>query len=276
MSLKPNQGLDDPRVTKLWDRGEEDYTRKNPITLPQDIRSLLAGRPRNPDILDNIRDKSRDAKTYYPPNCTSFFIPRAKQDKILDPYLAFDVVNQLECYKHYTHEQRVSLVVDQIYSPKEPCWKLLLVLINIKEQECLRRLLDEGVTDRCLPFTFPTTPATKDEASPASTCQVPDHEHPSVKAWKPKSDELENFCKWGHVVKAPYFTRESTHRHVHLILENMDVLPIVYEHPQTGSPHDAEDRTGAYGKVDKVSFDPSHCDFSNIGVSTGPQNQQIH
>ncbi|KAK3387900.1 kinase-like domain-containing protein [Podospora didyma] len=260
---KQHIGLDDKdRVRIIFDRGDDEYRQDHPGGLRNGGREK-DGSASGKTLIETIQDELEAVEEYYPKDSRSYFIPREKVREIMSKSRVLGVIRKLACFKHLPSAEAKSLR-DSILGDKNPCWKLLAVLIANGKQEDLRRLLEEDVSDHCLPFPF--------HSSSPYRCRIPHHSHPTIAGWSKKT-RIDASC-WSYAVKAPYFKR-PVDKHLHYVLDSMEVLPILDSGPLKGKVADGDTASGGFGEVKMVRLPPSHFNFGSVGSQLDRRDPQF-
>jgi hypothetical protein len=271
--IRTKLGLDDPRVTKCFDRGDNFYRQDHPSEDLNPCTSATSP-PGSHEIISTILTELYDAQIPYPSDSVSHrFVPRDKLSRIMTPERARLVITSLKCCNKLSPDEKEELAREVCIGGstwcRKPCLKLLTVLIAVEIQERLFDLIEGGVTDFCLPFE--SVPGTSNNLR----CQIPDHQHPVMNGcWQGRLGERQQFCQWAYTLSAPYFKRPRG-GHAHYILGVNDVLPIIQEKARGPSeaplrktkPSEFPDsREGGFSQVQRVKFQQSHFDFGSYGV----------
>ena len=265
--IRTKLGLDDPRVTKCVDRGDNFYRQDHPF---RDFNSSTSATspPGSHEIIPIIQAELDNAQIPYPPDTISHhFVPRDKLSRIMTPERVRLVIASLEFCNKFSPDKKEELTREVCIGGstwcREPCLKLLAVLISVEIQEKLFDLIKDGVTDFCLPFEYNLR------------CQMPDHQHPAInECLHGYRGCRQQFCQWTYTLSAPYFKRPRG-GHAHYILGVNDVLPIIQE--KARGPSEAplrktkplefpDSREGGFSLVQRVKFQQSHFDFGSYGV----------
>jgi hypothetical protein len=271
--IRTKLGLDDPRVIKCSDRGDSFYRQDHPF---RDLHSSTsaASPPGSPEIIPTILAELYNAQIPYPSDSISHhFVPRDKFSRIMTPKRVRLVIASLKVCNKLSADEKEELAREVCIGGsawcREPCLKLLAVLIAVYIEENLFDLIKDGVTDFCLPFE--SAPGTNNSLR----CQMPDHQHPAInECWHGHRGRRQQFCQWTYTLSAPYFKRPRG-GHAHYILGVNDVLPIIQE--KARGPSDAplrrtkpsefpDSREGGFSQVQRVKFQQSHFDFGSYGV----------
>jgi len=262
-------GLDDPRVTKCLDRGDnfyrQDHSSKEPI--PYTSAASPSG---SHDVVSTIQKELDDARISYPSDSISQrFVPRDKLSSIMTPERVRLVIKSLQCCDSLSPEHKDALTREICIGGRKwcrkPCLKLLTVLIAAEIQNNLLNLIEDHITDYCLPFEL--VPGTSDNWR----CQIPDHHHSLI--INKCGRQVERFCQWTYTLSAPYFKRPPG-GHVHYILGVNDVLPIIEENSrgsleaplQRTKRSESPSREGGFSEIERVKFHSSHFDFGSYSV----------
>jgi hypothetical protein len=269
-------GLEDPRVIKCFDRGEEfSLEYQNHVQGNRASHGTTSSTPGCAKALDVIHEQLESAVKTYPPESTKFFIPRDKLSEIMTPDNVLSVINTLSCCSALSPDRKKSLHHDICFGPaigyRKPCNKILAALIGSELQEELVSLVEEGTDDSCLPF--------KCHSDGRNTrCQNPSHSHEAINklGWTRRKI----FCDWAYAVVALYLKRPPE-RHAHYILDHNDILPIVQQRsqeptkprsiPQRQGNNEANSERnysfGGFSHVLRVRFHPGHFNFGSGLVS---------
>lgn len=275
---KKKLGLDDPkRVEICRDKGElhyrNDTCNTKSLTCPSRILNNLDLEVE--DFLTNIARKLEGAKTSCHKDSPTFFIPRDAYEEILSYSNIYKTVESLDCCRHLSPEEQLNLA-SRIY---QDCRKLLASLIAIGMEESLHRLMDEGVTDKCLPLRLEKN-TDKHPRSPLTilVCNLAGHHHTTFNSWRLDNDR-ESFFRWTYAVTSPYLKRTSG-KHIHYVFTPNDVIPITERYPppesersltqrqtQTSMSASGGDRShGGFGEVEIVKLHNSNFCFEDYGV----------
>jgi hypothetical protein len=271
--IRNKLGLDDPRVTKCFDRGDNFYRQDHPY---KDLNSYTSATspPGSRGIISTISNELYNAQISYPSGSVSHhFVPRDELSRIMTPERVRLVIASLEVCNKLSSDEEEELAREVCIGGstwcREPCLKLLAVLIAVGIQETLFDLIKDGVTDFCLPFESVSG------TSNNLRCQIPDHQHPVInECWHGHQRHRQQFCQWAYTLSAPYFKRLRG-GHAHYILGVNDVLPIIQEKARGPSeaplrktkPSEFPDsREGGFSQIQRVKFQQSHFDFGSYGV----------
>jgi hypothetical protein len=262
-------GLDDPRVTKCLDRGDNFYRQDHPPKEPIPYTSATSPSGSH-EIVSTIQSELDGARISYPSGSISQrFVPRDKLSSIMTPERVRLVIKSLQCCDSLSPDEKETLTREVCIGGRkwcqEPCLKLLTVLIAADIQNNLLDLIGDHITDLCLPFEL--VPGTSDNWR----CQIPGHQHSHIinKCGRP----VESFCQWTNTLSAPYFKRPSG-GHAHYILGVNDVLPIIEENVrgsleaplQRTKRSESPSREGGFSEIERVRFHSSHFDFGSYSV----------
>lgn len=274
--IRNKLGLDDPRVTKCFDRGDNFYRQDHPFG---DLNSSTSATspPGGHEIISTILTELYDAQISYPSDSVSHhFIPRDKLSRIMTPERVRLVIATLKCCNKLSLDEKEELTrgicIGKSTWCREPCLKLLTILIAVGIEEKLFDLINDGVTDFCLPFE--SVSGTNNNLR----CQMPGHQHPAINerwhGYPGHQRQRQQFCQWTYTLSAPYFKRPRG-GHAHYILGVNDVLPIIQEKARgpSGAPSRKtkpsefpDSREGGFSQVQRVKFQQSHFDFGSYGV----------
>ncbi|KAK0614872.1 kinase-like domain-containing protein [Bombardia bombarda] len=257
-------GLDDPRVTTCYDRGDAFYSQDHPMTRPHNP-SLHAADESN--LTATMISELEESQIAYPSDRhSSLYVPRERLKKIIDPERVLLLIKRLRSCQHMSPADQ-SRLRDNICYADGPCWRLLLILLYTGTEEELLNHIAEGVSDKCLPLSF----GPEDDTS--RPCGIKDHHHPTMGNWTRKNKR--EASQLSYAVKAVYF-KHRPDGHVHYVLDSNDVLPIFKvkdiassDAPKTQQKNAAENdsASGGFGEVKKVEFETSHFNFGPLGVS---------
>jgi hypothetical protein len=271
--IRTKLGLDDPRVTRCFDRGDSFYRQDHPSKGLNSYTSATSP-PGSHEIISTIHTELYNALICYPSDSVSHhFVPRDELSRIMTPERVRLVITSLEFCNKLSPDKKEELAREVCIGGstwcREPCLKLLAVLIAVEIQEKLFDLIKDGVTDFCLPFE--SVPGT----SNGLRCQMPDHQHPVInECWRGHLGHRKQFCQWAYSLSAPYFKRPRG-GHAHYILGVNDVLPIIQEKARgpseaplrkTKSSEFPDSREGGFSQIQRVKFQQSHFDFGSYGV----------
>lgn len=274
--IRTKLGLDDPRVTKCFDRGDNFYRQDHPF---RDLTSSTSATslPGSHEIISTIQTELYDARISYPSDSVShYFVPRDELSRIMTPERVRLVIASLKCCNKLSPDEKEELAREVCIGGstwcREPCLKLLAILIAVEIEGKLFDLINDGVTDFCLPFE--SVPGTNNNLR----CQMPDHQHPAItECWhgyRGHQRHRQEFCQWTYTLSAPYFKRPRG-GHAHYILGVNDILPIIQEKARgpseaplrkTKSSEFPDSREGGFSLVQRVKFQQSHFDFGSYGV----------
>jgi hypothetical protein len=263
-------GLEDSRVMKCTDRGDGFYDKYFPPKdlAPQNATSLLSYSTR-PGIVESIRTEIEDAENPIA-DSWAWFIPRDQLSNIITFEKVQGVINTLQCCDSLSTDKKQALA-SEIYNggQKErsvPSKKLFAILIRIGKHEDLLKLIKDGMNDSCLPIKL-----ISNKEYPLK-CRNLDHAHHAINKYD--QNLRRKLSLWTYAVMAPFFWKPSD-GHIHYILDQNDVLPIIplesgnsSEEPQIQGQNNESQKNivnksnhGAFGYVDCVRFHPSHFDF---------------
>jgi hypothetical protein len=271
--IRTKLGLDDPKVTKCFDRGDSFYRQDHPS---RDLSSYTSATspPGGYEIISAILTELYNAQISYPSDSVfHHFVPRDELSRIMTPERVRLVVISLKFCNKLSPDEKEQLAREVCIGGstwcREPCLKLLAVLIAVEIQEKLLDLIKDGVTDFCLPFE--SVPGTNNNLR----CQMPDHQHRVInECLRGHLGHRQKFCQWAYTLSAPYF-KKPRGGHAHYILGVNDVLPIIQEKARGPSeapfrktkPSEFPDsREGGFSQVQRVKFQQSHFDFGSYGV----------
>ncbi|KAK3684090.1 kinase-like domain-containing protein [Podospora appendiculata] len=255
-SRKKLLGLDDPNVITQHDRGASHYIQDHPFPSSSAPGQRDGGRLEN--AVSKVSDQLYKARVRYPKASHNAYIPNRELREIMSRQNVLSVVMSLPCFGHLPRGAK-ERVCDRILSKDRPCWRLLAALLLADRADKLAALLEDSVSDQCLPF-----------ACEASHCRVGNHsQHRSLEELNEKHrDEV---SRWSYAVSAPYF-KSSPGQHFHLVLDSDDILPITKigtidtsnspSHQKSG--HEVGNAAnGGFGEVRKVTIDSSHYSFDS-------------
>lgn len=270
-------GLDDPRVIKCDDRGDELYNAYPPRRLQRSFSVDVASSSSNcPDIVERLRnDLDNGIKRYPATSSTRIFIPRDLLSSLMTFNTVYLVIDTLSCCSNLPSADKNALA-REVYSGggqrcRSPCRKLLAVLIAIERQDDLVELIEDGIDDNCLPFHVVTSNSNSNSGT--LRCRNSDHNHTAIYRLRYNNMRCGVFSQYTYAVMAPYFTKPRN-KHVHYILDHNDVLPILHQYDQR--PSEAPDvrgsggvllDSGGFSQVHVVEFHPSHFHFDPEDVS---------
>ena len=253
-------GLDDPKVIERGDRGESDYNAVHTLAPYAGPVTSHTQCGHGDSVIARIRCELEQNMILRSPESHHHFIPRGTLRRIVTADRVLRIIEQLACCRDFSPTRKEELR-NRICFGARQCWKLLVVLLVVDEQDKLLDLVDGGASDQCLPIGINTS------------CCIPNHNHPTINSW-PRLVHLEA-SRWSYAVKAPYFTRPRG-GHYHYILDINDVLPIsgiedipsnapVPRHRQSENGDDIT--SGGFGDVERVVLEKSHYRFDELGVS---------
>jgi len=108
----------DEHITICTDRGDADYNTDSPHPTSFDIspEHLVVA-----DVITAIQHDLFRAILLQPPTSNKdFFIPRPVLQTMMSPARALLVIQQLNCCKHLTADEKIGLC-NKLYSPQNPC-----------------------------------------------------------------------------------------------------------------------------------------------------------
>lgn len=271
-------GLDDPRVIKCLDRGDQFYRQDHPLEHPSS-HNIASLPPNCPEKVRNILEELEEAQISYPPESASqFFIPRDQFSRIMTFERVQLVINTLSCCETLSPKCKQELAREIYFGGgptcRAPCLKLLAALIGARIQDGLLDLINDGVTDHCLPLE-----CVPDDRN-SLRCRCQGHQHPAIDKYG--RGTRRTFCQWSYAV-TPLYLKRPQNGHVHYILRHNDVLPIIKSKAREPSKapliqqsknknSETSSLTSGYGgfsQVKRVIFHPSQFEFGSYGVS-GP------
>jgi hypothetical protein len=278
-SASPSQrweGLYNSRVRTCHDRGNGYYEQDK----PRSRRPYLAGGvPPTEDwseLIGSIKDELKDSVlTPLGAASSRFFLPRKRLVEILTPERVLAVIGNLSGLKQRSEEYQKTFADAVCHGSKSmrKSLKLLAALLCSDLEKKFYSLVQEGVSDMCLP-------PTQEERGKFSSmlCQSCSKEHSYLQdktSWRHR-----NFYLWAYGLNAPYLKRlEQTDResgsHVHYVFSNEDVLPFVENHhPENNTSRSSNsiaarsglDHEGGFSTVTQVVF---HDDHFELGSQKG-------
>ncbi|KAL9622896.1 MAG: hypothetical protein Q9160_002822 [Pyrenula sp. 1 TL-2023] len=273
-------GLDHPRVIKNFDRGDEfDHHSDHPQEFPpvNISKPLLNGA----QAVQWVRKALEDGITPYPPNSSSqLFIPRELLSGLMTLKTISQVVDYLSCCSNLPPAAKKQLAQEVCFGggPKHrpPCKKLLAVLILLNLEENFVKLIkgnvddnnDDGINDLCLPLHV----VSESDGTKNLKCRNSKHNHHAINQYGKK--QRLDVSQYTYAVMSPYFTKPPN-QHVHYILDNNDVLPIVQSTDR--EPSGARDLKrnkgmstyGGFSRVQCVRFHHSHFHFDSEDLPEG-------
>src|SRR5205085_8650657 len=94
--IRTKLGLDDPRVTKCFDRGDSFYRQDHPSKELNSYRSSTSA-PGSHEIISTILTELDNARIFYPSDSyCHHFVPRDKISRIMTPERVCLVITSLE------------------------------------------------------------------------------------------------------------------------------------------------------------------------------------
>lgn len=286
---RSKEGIKDPRVKHCYDRGNsflvEDVPRprsNHPNGGTQEGKSWK-------DLMTTI--KSELWRSLQNPIWGGFhdrFVPRRKLYDIMTPGRIRDIITGLLPNAHpdlesFTHAALRGGSLGR--KEMRPSVRLLAALVYCGNPDIYMSLVEEGVSDYCLPPAYRNNDITQPLVCQSKNCGK---EHAFL--GNISDMEREEFHLWAYRLNAPYFKKPKRNtsaggRHNHYILGMNDVLPIISSVEQKPSaprnptrptpgpaPPDAQGTfDGGYSTVTRVEFHPDHYDFgSHVSDSSVP------
>ncbi|KAL9112038.1 MAG: hypothetical protein Q9227_003658 [Pyrenula ochraceoflavens] len=262
--IRSKLGLEDPRVNIVSDRGDKLYRHAHHTSQPAPTDHPNSP-PNSPHVIQRAREQLEDGFENPAGSATRVFIPLDLLYKITNFETIYSIINSLSCCKGLSPADRKSLA-QEVYSGKgngrhHPQRKLLAVLIITNLHEDFIKFIKDGIEDSCLPLQV--VAKSKDRLK----CRNADHSHQAINEYK-RLQRL-TLSQWTYAVMAPYFTKPSSDQHVHYILDQNDVLPILQENGRgpsaapAGMSSGSDPLAGAFSHVQRVKFHPGHFHFDS-------------
>lgn len=279
---RTKQGLSDPRVNHVRDRGNTFYHRDHAKTGPSSARIRL------PEAEANARDAivadlDRCSLTADHPH--AFFVPRDDIERIMLPARVREVVNNsLPGCGDWRAAQRERFTKEILCGGgslcKNRCINLLAAVIGAEAERYFLPLVECHVDDLCLPLDIEYSYSKQNCFIKCAT----KHNHDSIRMARAR--DCRNICLWTYALSSPCFQVKEG-QHCHYYLNSKDVLPIQsVDQPPTGIPKVQQhlrdelqpsiaEGFGGFAKVRMVQFHPAHL-IIEISKVHPPQNPTRH
>ncbi|VBB76660.1 Putative protein of unknown function [Podospora comata] len=187
------------------------------------------------------------------------FVTRVQFDNIITPEAVLQVVAKLACYQGLTARDHMQIAQDIYWGTEDgrrsPCRRLLASLIGTGNSEALgsiKTLIDEGLSDTCLPLLVK-------EVMEEDTliCAHREHQHASINDMDLESRET--FTALCRSFSVPFIKWKDGGKHCHYVLKGGGPLPM--KGPLPMEKNDKMNEEGDFGEVFKVEIDPGDRDF---------------
>ncbi|CAJ2507580.1 Uu.00g087660.m01.CDS01 [Anthostomella pinea] len=271
---KKRHGLDNPeRVDQIPHRGEKfdrARSRSIPRRPPRQSAPKAIRRDEAVDFLEDIASELDDAKVQcdFDFDSSKSFLPRRKILEILTPERVRQIVGCLSCFEQSSNKDQIA--TDIYYGSgggsRRPCLRLLAVLIGIEKAEDIQKLMNDGMSDACLPMGIP--PGTSGKLL---FCEHHRTAHKTINKYR-RLETRQNFSHWSYSLVSPFIQGDKK-VHAHYVLHPGDVLPMKVARKvekDDGSAYalgaseaNSVNLYGGFSDVYKVSIDRSHYDFAD-------------
>ncbi|KAK4655260.1 LOW QUALITY PROTEIN: hypothetical protein QC762_300800 [Podospora pseudocomata] len=244
---------DNRRVHRIDYRGNEAWSYKHARK-----RKTIKVSEQNPEIIRHIKDRlyktAHKNKGFLGSHDRGMrFVTRAQFDNIITPEAVLQVVAKLACCQGLTARDHMQIAQDIYWGTEDgrrsPCCRLLASLIGTGNSEALgsiKTLIDEGLSDTCLPLLIK-------EVMEEDTliCAHHEHQHASINDMDLESREIFTaLCR--------SFSKDGG-KHCHYVLKGGGPLPM--RGPLPMEKNDKMNEEGDFGEVFKVEIDPGDRDF---------------
>lgn len=187
------------------------------------------------------------------------FVTRAQFDNIITPEAVLQVVAKLACYQGLTARDHMQIAQDIYWGTEDgrrsPCRRLLASLIGTGNSEALgsiKTLIDEGLSDTCLPLLVK-------EVMEEDTLICAHHEHQHASINDMDLESRETFTALCRSFSVPFIKWKDGGKHCHYVLKGGGPLPM--RGPLPMEKKDKMNEEGDFGEVFKVEIDPGDRDF---------------
>ncbi|KAK4447302.1 mitogen-activated protein kinase KSS1 [Podospora aff. communis PSN243] len=252
--------IDDPRkVEVITDRGEIEYRRqRRNILVPRRVRTA-ENRNAVADIVNRLDRASKPCFLDF----QTRFVPRAKFDEIVTPEAIFQVLSSLRGYRDKSVATRAQIAENIYYGDRTtgPCRKLLCVLLQIERGKDLNLLMQQGMSDDCLPLLMGHK---RVDGEFRLHCRRHGGAHRRIDEFRPF--HREQFALWCRRLTPPFITWDPNSKHKHYVLEQGDPLPMIRDDGGTRGADGVMPDEGGFSEVTRVKMDPGGGLFANHGL----------
>ncbi|KAK8127360.1 hypothetical protein PG984_008468 [Apiospora sp. TS-2023a] len=271
-------GIKDPRVEHCYDRGNS--------FLVEDVPNPRQSHPNDDGglngILANIKSELFGAlKNPAWGGAQVLFVPRKRLYNIMTPERIRTIVTGLRPkrkldLRKFTHAILRGGTLDS-GKRMRPSVRLLAALVFCGRPDRYLDLVDEGISDFCLPPAYRNNDISQPLVCQSKHCKEVHAFLGNVMPW-----ERNDFYTWSYRLNAPYFKKPRLNtptegRHNHYYLSEDDILPIITSFEQKPTPPRNPTRQnpgpapsdpqgsfdGGFSTVTKVEFHPDHYDFGH-------------
>lgn len=280
---RSKDGIKDPRVKHCYDRGISFRYEDIPQSRQNRPKGGTQGGKSLKNLMRNIKYELH--KSLHNPiwgNNHDRFVPHKKLYDIMTYGRIRDIItellpNALPDLENYT---RAVLWGGTLGRKKmKPSVRLLAALVCCGIPERFMALVEEGVSDFCLPPAY-----RNNDVSQPLVCQSKNCEKEHAFLGAVEDMEREDFHVWAYRLSAPFFKKPKPNKHAggshnHYILSKDDVLPIISSEQKPNAPRNSSSQNagpapsdaqgtfdGGFSTVTRVEFHPDHYEFgSHVG-----------